>query len=97
MNSSQSAEWKHRLSSQHPLLLLENIDGEVSDVHGLQEMRHEALKIAGEYNKTVKAKYLDAAVRLRMPYWDWTGDHAGQNGDCLPPSSLASALQLAKF
>lgn len=46
----------------------------------LQEMRVEALKLAQEYNNTVRAKYMDAAERLRMPYWDWIGDHACQNG-----------------
>lgn len=53
-----------------------------------QELRREAVQIAQTYEKANRKVYLKAADRLRMPFWDWTGDDAAQNGvQSLPATS----------
>lgn len=37
-----------------------------------------------EYDKSERKEYLEAAHRLRMPYWDWISEEAASQGE--PPS-----------
>lgn len=46
----------------------------------MQEVRNEALAIAQEYGEKERAVYLEAAWKLRFPYWDWTSEEAGTAG-----------------
>lgn len=55
----------------------------------------EAFEIAMEYDKSERKAYLEAAHRLRMPYWDWISEEAASQGDILclkTPSTVSFVL-----
>ncbi len=43
-----------------------------------------------EYDKSERKEYLEAAHRLRMPYWDWISEEAASHGE---PTSICSRDQ----
>lgn len=38
------------------------------------------MAIAHEYDKSERREYIEAAYQLRLPYWDWIGEHAARSG-----------------